>query len=349
MMIKNLKRLICVLVLLPVYLAAAEKVITLPGVLAPAGVLVDDERIYVHESVTIHIFSASDYRFIKKFGRKGEGPGEFKLDDDNQVDVSLLTDPPGLLVNSVGRISYFTKDGKFIREKKNDSGRWLAPLGKSFVGMKRVYDDKNLRSRKVCLYNADLQLTEILYSEKDGIQPRLKTIDAVSWPSSAIYDTYRDKVLVSDWRNSCIYVYNDKGEKIHHIKLEYKRVKMTAELKKQYVKLYKEEDPYWRARWENLKKWFVYPEYLPVVWYFKVADEKIYIFTHKTKNKKQEILVLDMKGKLLKRLYLPMVRWDIMGLMPFTIKNDRLYQLVENEETEQCDLHMHHAARGTDL
>ena len=97
------------------------------------------------------------------------------------------------------------------------------------------------------------------------------------------------------------------------------------------------------------EKWFVYPEYLPVVWYFKAADEKIYIFTHKTKNKKQEILVLDMKGKLLNRLYLPMVRWDIMGLMPFTIKNDRLYQLVENEETEQCDLHMHHAARGTDL
>ena len=253
MMIKNLKRLICILVLLPVCLAAAEKVITLPGILAPAGILVDDERIYVHESVTIHIFSASDYRFIKKFGRKGEGPGEFKLDADNQVDVSLLTDPPGLLVNSVGRISYFTRDGKFIREKKNDSGRWLAPLGKSFVGMKRVYDDKNLRSRKVCLYNADLKPTKILYSETDGIQPRLKTIDAVSWPSSAIYDTYRDKVVVSDWRNSCIYIYNDKGEKINHIKLEYERVKMTAELKKQYIKVYKEDDPYWRVRWENLK------------------------------------------------------------------------------------------------
>lgn len=336
--------------LLPAHLIFAEraaapgKVAVLPGIMAPAGILADGEQIYIYESAVIYVFSASDYRFIKKFGRKGEGPGEFKLDDDNQVDIALMRDR--LLINSVGRISYFSKDGTFISERKNDSGRWLGPLGKSFVGMKRVYDDKKTRTRKVCLFNAELELIKILYGETDGIQPRLKKIDVITWPSSAIYDTDGDTLVVCDKRKNHLYVFNEKGEKIHDFKLEEEPVKMTADLKKRYVKFYREEDPYWRERWERLKSWYVFPDELPVLWYLRMADDKIYIVTYKTKNQKQEVLVLDVEGKLLKRVFLPLARWDIMGLMPFTVCNDRLYQLVENEDTEDWELYIYEIEGG---
>ncbi len=52
-------------------------------------------------------------------------------------------------------------------------------------------------------------------------------------------------------------------------------------------------------------------------------------------------LVLDIKGKLLKEVFLPLVKWDVMGIMHFDFGNGKLYQCVEDEENEQQELHVH--------
>ncbi len=70
-------------------LLMAKKVVTLSGILAPSDIKIDEERIYITQHEEIYIYSLKDYRLIKKFGRKGEGPGEFKLSDDNMVFLLL--------------------------------------------------------------------------------------------------------------------------------------------------------------------------------------------------------------------------------------------------------------------
>lgn len=341
---KSLFSLLFILLLLPVHQAAAKKVATFPGILTPFDILVDKDRFYISESATIHIFSLKDYSLICKFGKKGEGPGEFKLDDDNAVFVTLL--PDSLMINSVGRISYFSKDGTFIKEVPNHSGRWLKPLGDHFVGMRIWYDKKNTRFRTVCIFDPQLKKLKDIYTEVHGIQPRKKIIDAVSWPSSWNYLTYGEKVFVMG-KEKEIYVYNKKGETVSTIELDYKPIKVTASKKKEYITFYKENDPYWRTRWERLKSWYVFPDYFPVARYFTIRDEKIYIMTYKEEENKKEFLVLDMNGRLLKKVLLPIVSWDIMGVMPFDFHGDKLYQLVENPETENWELHVTRISKST--
>ena len=75
--------------------------------------------------------------------------------------------------------------------------------------------------------------------------------------------------------------------------------------------------------------------------------------TYKEKDGKNEFIVLDMKGKELNRLFIPVAPFDeATVLITYTICNGKLYHLKDNEETEEWEVHIHNiapAARGTIL
>ena len=70
-----------------------------------------------------------------------------------------------------------------------------------------------------------------------------------------------------------------------------------------------------------------------------VADKKVYIQTYLKENGKDEFFIYDLNGKFLKRLFLPVVYRNSLKPFPYTIMNNRLYQLIENEDAEVWELH----------
>ena len=65
------------LILLITPVLFAEEV-TLLEIFNPSSIKVDDQNIYIAQGENIFIYSAKDFKLIKKFGRLGEGPQEFK-------------------------------------------------------------------------------------------------------------------------------------------------------------------------------------------------------------------------------------------------------------------------------
>ena len=65
------------------------------------------------ERITISIFSLDDFNLINRIGKEGEGPGEFK-----EKVFNLYFKDGQVLVNSAGRVTYFSEDGKYIKEEK---------------------------------------------------------------------------------------------------------------------------------------------------------------------------------------------------------------------------------------
>jgi hypothetical protein len=315
----------------------AKKVTVLQEVLAASDIQVDDRYIYITQQARIFIYSTEDFRLLNQFGKKGEGPREFRLSDDNMV--FLKVQPDYLLVNSVGRLSYFTKLGKYQRERINNAGLWLAPIGDGYVGIKRVYDNTNTRYRQLWLFNQNLKKVRMVYEEFDGIQPRLRIIEAVTWPSG-IFRVHRDTIFVADKENT-IYVYNKKGIKQYEINMSFRRDRITPEVREHYLKYYREDEPYWRERWERLKDWFQFSDYLPVVQYFHVKDGRIYILSHREKDGHPLFYVMDLKGNLIKETYLPLKRGDrrVFNIHPYDINRGILYQIVESEDDDGCELH----------
>ena len=55
---------------------------------------------------------------------------------------------------------------------------------------------------------------------------------------------------------------------------------------------------------------------------------------------KTECFIFDFQGKFIERTFLPVKNMDAVDFSPLTIKNNKIYQLVENEESENWELHI---------
>ena len=322
--------------LVPVF---AERVTVLSEVFNPGDIQVGDKYIYVVQEAEVFLYSIDDYNLVRKFGKRGEGPREFILSDDNMVFLSVQ--PDYLLVNSVKRMTYFSVDGRYLRERHNSAGQWMEPLGSNFVGIKRVYDPDGTRYRKLTLFNEKLELVKTVYQEFDGIQPRLKIIEAVTWPTSNIYRIYDGRIFVAD-KEKTIHVYDRDGKPLYDIDLPFPRIKVDSAVREKFLRFYREEEQYWRLRWDRLKSWFRLPDALPVISTYQVNDDCIYILTHQKIESKDEILVLDLKGNLKRRAVVSLNKFDqsIFNIFNFDISGGRLYQYAENPDTEEYELHV---------
>ena len=75
---------------------------------------------------------------------------------------------------------------------------------------------------------------------------------------------------------------------------------------------------------------------------YGVSKSGIYATTYKKVDDKTEMLLLDMEGRLLRRLYLPLasirptrgaLRYDL-----FCVDGEQLYELIENKDTGKWEL-----------
>lgn len=314
----------------------AEKLATLFPLKKPYEIQVDKDRLYITEGSVIFIFSAKDFKLIKKFGKRGEGPQEFKLNQGNDV-VGLHILPDYLQVNSLGRISFFTRDGTFKRVMMNTGGNWFQPVGKHYLGMQRLYDKSDTRFRIFNLYDEKCQKLKEIYREKDGIQIRREEFNPISWfPIS--YRTYKDKIFI-DSREKKIFVFDQDGKKLYDIVIDDELLPVTSDDKARYTRYYEKEDPYWRNYWPRLKSMLKWPSHFPLIMNYHVKDDKIFILTFKKKDDNAEFLIFDLKGKLLQKVFLPLKKIDVLDYYPYTIEDGRFFQLIENQDTENWELH----------
>ncbi len=126
---KNLSVLFILLFFLAISLSFSGKdSIELSEITSPDGLFINNKYVYISQGTDIFQYSKNDFKLKKKFGRKGEGPGEFK----GRVDyINIL--PENLLISSRDKISYFTKNGGFIKEIKSKS-----PRASGFISIKKI-------------------------------------------------------------------------------------------------------------------------------------------------------------------------------------------------------------------
>ncbi len=74
-----------------------------------------------------------------------------------------------------------------------------------------------------------------------------------------------------------------------------------------------------------------------------IDDNKIYVTTYKKKGNDNELIILDIKGNILDKLFLPLKSTKVYKqsgeVDPITVCKGILYELIENEQTEMWELH----------
>jgi hypothetical protein len=320
-----------VLSLLLASIIFAEKVMTFPEKMRPFFIKVDDSQMYITDGPTISIYSLSDYKLLKQFGREGEGPGEFKIPGRTGGSVAIFITRDNIVVNSIGKISYFTKHGEYIGEipTRSVSTRFL-PLGEQqFVGEAFTQEnDKNYSTRNI--YNDKFEKRKELYRRMSFYQPEwggeLNPFHAIS-PVTHIYDK---KIFIGSETDE-IYVFNENGEKINSIKIGLEKLPVNENYKKGFLDFYK-TNIHLKQFYELVKNRLKFPKYFPAIRLYDVVDDKIYVLTYKKQGEKSEFLIYDIKGKFLKKIMVPLAERDELLWSPYTIKNGKLYQLIENKK-----------------
>lgn len=326
------------------------KTVTLPDVTNPASITVNAGNLFLTEGVHVYIYSLKDFKLLKKFGKKGEGPKEFMPPFGGEINIHVT--PQSLMVISGFRLSYFDRQGNFKKEIRTTSAvltnRFIRPLGNRFAGssMKQVPDgEKKLLTVIYNIYDEKFNVIKEFYRATQSYQgPRSEVkFNPVQWsllePSIYVVDDVIYLGHYDEGEKGVIRVFDASGKKLRDIHPPYEKVPFTARDRESFEKDFKIQ--LGQGFIDLNKHLFDYTGYFPPRQWFTVSDGKIYIQTFKTSTdrEKTQFLILDLKGKLLQKLMLPLKRQYAHEPYIFTISGNTLYQVAENED-EGWDLHV---------
>ena len=299
---------------------------------------IDGNHFFIYELKSCNIWMCnrlSNEKYnLKKIGNgKGEGPFEFKW-------INHVKSFKGFIfVNSGDKISYFYRDGSPKEEKKTpyDASTYL-PVGNNFV-CKKYYSTVKQRTISIKALNSNLEVKKNLmetqfqnyYNSTNNKQNFVVIRDFFE------YKVEKERIYVGNTQKGFHFsVFDADGNKQYEINRHYEKCLITSKHKQE------ELDELLRmvgkARYNRaLKKYnLLYPEYFPAYSNFSVSDGKIYILTYPKINGKQEMLVLNGKGDLIKKVKeVPTGQYS----EPFCVYRGKYYYLNDNAETEKWEIH----------
>jgi hypothetical protein len=332
----------------------AEKALVLTGITNPYTITTTKDKLYITEPATIYIYSLTNFSLIKKFGEEGSGEGKFT------GLIKLHMGPDYIFINSKYKISFFTTRGDFIKEQKKpaavlDRMMFYIPMGDQFaVGEFRTEHQASFFSRffaallsetgaptsgfyiNISIYNSNLVKVKDIYTYKHPFFTG-KYINPVDI-RGALCLFYRDRQFIDD-SDGIIHVFDSGGKRVYSIRPAYEKVKTSRTNQQRYLKYWME---HLAGDYDRYQGRLRFPAYFPPIRNFFVADERIYVLTFKEIKGKSELLILDIKGQLLKKVLVPLAKIDSLRpsvINRYTINNHKLYRLVRNKE-RQYELHI---------
>jgi hypothetical protein len=316
-------------------LAYPKKIALLNELLKPETLCMDDTQYYVTEGAEIFIYSFKDHKFVGKFGKAGEGPQEFK---SSLVGYNLYVLPmrDHLLINSMDKLSFYKKNGEFLKELKAPTSGipgMYKPIGGKFVGLAIKTGDDQSMAVSINLFNDKLEKEEEISSNK------LLQHGSLVFPvASPLFEIKNNLIFVGGDENFNIRIFNADGKYLRAISSDYKQIQVTEEFKSGIFEAFK-KNPQTKGMIDYLKKLIKFKEYFPAIQFFLIDNDKIYIPTYRKQKEDYELFIYNIDGKFIKQVYFPLKYIDMLKPCPYTIKNGVLYQLIENDEDEVWELH----------
>jgi len=317
---------------------SAEKMPILQELVNPDGMIIDGANIYISQEAEVFIYDLKTFEFKKKFGKKGQGPEEippfpFPMSGIPLMRINPLQDK--LFIGVLGKVLYFTKQGEFIKEskfpiQKIQSYLNMFPLGSDMVCQMNVRE-KDEFFITASIVDENFQLKKELKRKKMDLHGG--KLDLFS--GSIIFEPYKGKIYVVD-QDFVIDVFNQKGELQNQIKHKHEPIKFNDDMKKQFDETLKFM---FKSFYDQFKIRIYYPDYLPIIFNLQFSDPYLYVFTWNYQGDKRDLFIFKLDGTFVKQTSIPLKMVKFIIPYPFDIKDNTLFQLVDNEDTEEWELH----------
>ena len=317
---------------------SAEKLSVLKELVNPDSMIMDSSNIYVSQEAEVFIYDAGTFELKKKFGKKGQGPQEippfpFPMSGIPLMKINPLQDK--LFIGVLGKVLYFTQQGEFIKEskfpvQKIQSYLNMFPLGGDMVCQVTVREKEEFFITS-SIVDENFQLKKELKRKKLNLHGR--KLDLFS--SSIIFEAYKGKIYVVG-EDLVIDVFDQNGKLQHQIKHKHDPIKFNDDMRKQFDETLKFM---FKSFYDQFKIMIYYPDYLPVIFNIQFSDPYLYVFTWNQRGDNRDLFIFKLDGTFVKQTSIPLKMIKFILPYPFDIKDKTLFQLVDNEDTEEWELH----------
>ncbi|MCK4761216.1 MAG: hypothetical protein KAW12_03385 [Candidatus Aminicenantes bacterium] len=184
-----------------------EKIAVFPDIYRPSMIDISGDEIYILDDFSVKMYSMKNYRFLREFGKKGEGPGELLTTSD--TGLTMIVDGDNILLNSVYKIITYDRAGKILKEKKFRNYLVEAvPINENYVLTFYKWIDATAHAITV-LNDGNFQEIKELYRTK---LPQSHRIRKISMPPLCTYvRTTKDKIFLFDQQKDVIKAFDRKG------------------------------------------------------------------------------------------------------------------------------------------
>lgn len=346
----------------------ATRVFVLPSGVEPQVLAVDKDRIYICEYENfpkkpeshIAIYSRSDFSLLAKIGQVGKGPGEFLAFGPTRFQVVNGQ----IWAKDLRKVIVFSSGGVFQREIAIPPQIFVSlysplPVGENLATLAsdRADIDRGILRVFGRLYDQQFLPIREFYGEMPIQLPpppppppapptpgnkagqKAEEATAVKADYQAIPDCIdlavaEDKVFVADTRKGFhIAVFDSLGAPLYEINQNYVALPVPPEYSAALIKKLQETQG-WLNKVANIK----FHDSFPAFYSFKIADSKIYVSTYAEKGGFFELIVMNLKGDVLKRSFsFPLgPSYDSMynnfnvAKDRYAISGDKIYYLVKN-------------------
>ncbi len=315
--------------------------VALENISQPSMILVNYDKIYILENATINIYSLKNFEFIRKFGKAGEGPREFKYSKNTTMPMSISFYNNQLLVNSPMKITYFDLDGNYKRELKVKTvDRILYPFNKKYIGLGSTPGINKRIFMGFTLFENDLNVKKVVFlSDFEVNNPRKLILPLTNFFYNPIYkgkiyiNTSSDKFIIN--------VYDKEGKQDYVINKKYPKIEVHANYKNEVLEFIR-RSPKFKDGYEYFKKILKIREYFPPIRDLQISDEFIYVITFKREGKLWECIKMDLKGNEKGRTFVKLNTYKHLSFYPllYSVYKENIYSLVEDEEDETWKIHV---------
>ena len=244
----------------------------------PVSISIDDHQLYIIENHKVHIFSLNEFKLLKQFGKKGQGPGEFQTLPHVHITLDSSTDK--LIIGSIRKVSYFSKKGEFINEAKgkNQALRLVYMDEKNgkprFLGWsQRVYNKFNYNT--IVVFDEHLNRIKQIYKEKDPFKGRGKGYDLLT--KTFAFVSHKNKIIIPGKDGNTIDILNMKFELVKTVNIVFDPLSVSDKFKKNMIHFLK-TSPETKNVFQMISP-VRFPKYFPNVNQFFADNGKIYVMT----------------------------------------------------------------------
>jgi len=304
----------------------ADKIGNVQDLIKPKYLKINgDELIVVEDSTfSIHVYSLKTLKMKHKLGKKGKGPGEFKA----RPFISEVS-PNYILGCDWNKLIWFSREGKVIKEVVTNEPnlRLITPIKDHYAAVEFIFHQKT----------GDLDIVLVLLNSQFEKIKKITRVD---------YSIYDDKIFFANSQKGLYFdVFDHQGNHLYSIDKndKVKKIKVDDAYKERLIDYVKLHDRVFYDKYDRNN--FLFFTHLPAIKNFRISDKKIFVITYKEKDNMRELIVLDLKGKILNKTFLPLKSIKLTRIVggiggdTFAVHKGMLYELIENEKTKMWELH----------